>query len=79
MQNKESRWPYPKYDDIEAGFRVSWYYYKKLKDAKKASEIAKDHADWCSARGFDFGYCYPSAIEKITEGKYKGMYSVCIP
>ena len=76
---KKPLWDYPKYDQIEVGCRVSWYYYKSLNDAKKAASIADEHGDWCAARGFDFGYCCPGSLTRITEGKYKGMYEVCIP
>ena len=71
---------YPAYDGIRSGAKVSWLYYERHVDAKLAAEIAKKEAEYLARAGYDFGYCTPGSITKVTDGaKHNGMWEVCIP
>ena len=71
--------PYPAYDDFRCGCKVSWYYYKDEAKAKECSKAAEHNREISLSLGYDFGYCWPGNIEHCKEGKYAGMYEVCIP
>jgi hypothetical protein len=75
--------PYPKYDGLRSGIKVSWHYYKSREDADAASVAAKHNAQIQWSLGYDFGYCSPGSIELVDESRGMpdkiGMYEVCIP
>jgi hypothetical protein len=71
---------YPPHDESRSGAKVGWLYYKRHADAKAASAIAKSEAEYLARAGYDFGYCMPGTITKVTDGsKYAGLWEVCIP
>lgn len=65
---------YPKYDGMECGCKVSWYFYKDRDEAERASSVARKNAVIYSRLGYDFGYCSPGSIEKVGE-----LWKVCVP
>ena len=85
-KRKQSDWrSYPTTPNIRSGCKVGWNYYDRLIDAQQCAEAAKHNAVIQLGRGYDFGYCAPGSIRKITDaddiaGKDNiGKYEVCIP
>ena len=77
---------YPTHQHVRSGCKVSWLYYAKEEDARKAAAAAKANAKILAAQGFDFGYQSPGYIDKLADdlsikewSEYAGMYEVCIP
>ena len=69
---------YPTPQTKRSGCKVSWYYYADKADADNCAEAAAHNANLMYREGYDFGYCSPGSIEKVDEGQYAGLYSVCI-
>ena len=74
--------PYPPHQAMRSGCKVSWYYYAKEDDAKKAAEVAKHNAAIQSSLGYDFGYQSPGYSIQLMGANwpdYAGLWEVCIP
>ena len=72
--------PYPEYQALRSGCKVSWYYYAKKEDAEAAAEAARWNAQVQWNLGYDFGYQSPgSSIQQSDWAEYKGLWEVCIP
>lgn len=82
----EPKWKdYPLTDKSRTGCKVSWNYYESDDAAKRCAEAARWNASIQEAQGYDFGYCAPGWIEKMTHPaphgrpELAGLYEVCIP
>lgn len=74
--------PYPPYQRVRTGCKVSWYYYAKKEDAEQAAEVAKHNAAIQASLGYDFGYQSPGySIQLMGDSwpSYQGLWEVCIP
>ena len=74
-ENYISKSKLPEYTLKDVGFKVSWYSFKNLEDAKKASEIAKNNAAIDASHGYDFGFCCPGEIVKEDDGTFTVTFS----
>lgn len=73
---------YPPHDGYRGGAKVAWYYYKDEAVAREAAKVARYNTLIRAAQGYDFGFCAPGAITRMTGingGKFAGMWEVCIP
>ena len=72
---------YPSTPNIRSGCKVGWRYYDRLIDAKECARAATINAELKAELGYDFGYCCPGHICKVTnkDSLYFGKYEVCIP
>ncbi len=70
--------PYPEYQRMRTGIKVSWYYYKSREDAEKAAIAARHNAQIQMQLGYDFGYQSPGSIQN-PNGFHPDLYEVCIP
>ena len=70
---------YPPTPNTRSGAKVGWRYYDREIDAQACSRAAKTYALVRLDQGYDFGYCCPGSIRKLTEGEYAGKYEVCVP
>jgi len=61
---------YPKPLKHECGCKVSWRTYKTVAEANQASKVAAIDRDSDLAEGYDFGYQWPSTINKNEDGTY---------
>jgi len=77
--------PYPQYQTLRVGCKVSWYYYRDEATAKKAAIAARHNADIQWSKGYDFGYQTPGFITKMNDeysgewAQYAGLWEVCVP
>jgi hypothetical protein len=76
-----------------SGCKVSWNYYKTMKEAQECAKAARHNADIAAGQGYDFGYCAPGEIRQMdpdswwNEGfgrdvkrvEVGGLYEVCLP
>jgi hypothetical protein len=67
---------YPPTDYTRCGCKVGWRTYDTLEDAEKCAEAARWNARIKEDLGYDFGYCAPGSITKVSDGS---GYEVCIP
>lgn len=68
-------YPYPK--EIirhRSGCKVSWNTYEKEETAREAAMAAQLNASNMECLGFDFGFCVPGEVKKVSDG-----WEVCIP
>ena len=65
----------PEHTIKNVGCKVSWYSFKNLEDAKKASEIAEHNAAIDASNGFDFGFCCPGDIVREEDGTFTVTFS----
>lgn len=77
---KSKKTIYPEYPDVplavesRSGCKVSWETHATHEAAVKVSKYASELAFIKMDQGFDFGYCAPGSIEKVSNG-----YQVCLP
>jgi hypothetical protein len=74
MAKRVPRFVYPTPVDRRGGCKVSWNYYDNEADAKQASAVAIQEAEYVAELGYDFGYCSPGSIALVN-----GRYEVCLP
>jgi len=75
---------YPATPNIRVGCKVGWRYYDRMIEARECAEAAKHNAAIQAGLGYDFGYCCPGSIRKVTDAddvasKFIGKFEVCIP
>ena len=63
--------PYPAYDSVRVGIKVSWYTYADKEKAEEASKVARHNAVIQESLGYDFGYQSPGAITKRDDGRFE--------
>ena len=83
--------PYPAPIAQRGGCKVSWNYYTNRKDADACARAAIHNARIALSEGYDFGYCAPGTVERLTKDKaigctgereqvaLAGWFEVCIP
>lgn len=86
MKRNKPEWKdYPLTDKTRTGIKVSWNYYVSENAANICAEAAKHNARIQMDKGYDFGYCAPGSITKMTSEKphgreeLAGTFEVCIP
>lgn len=76
--------PMPEPVSRRMGCKVGWYYYRTEAEARAASPIAVHNGRIAAGEGYDFGYCCPGSVEKLTSDaphgrpELKGLWEVCV-
>lgn len=70
---------YPDAQAYRSGNKVSWLYYELKSDAYKAKALAETKRDRLLGKGYEFGFQWPGEVTLMKQGKYFGLYEVCIP
>jgi len=66
---------YPPTEDFRTGCKVGWRIYRDRQDAEACAAAARHNAVIQESLGYDFGYCSPGSIDKLSDGRFE----VCIP
>lgn len=76
---------YPEPVTTRSGCKVSWNYYKTEEEARACSKAAGWNRDIKAGLGYDFGYCWPGTVKRMTdaapygEAQYAELWEVCLP
>jgi hypothetical protein len=62
-----------------SGCKVGWWYYATETEARAAAVIAEANGDWGASQGYDFGFCSPGTVKRVTEtdSEHNGLWEVC--